>query len=253
MTMPDDVPTYIWAKMSYSTVVNDDSETDVLTCYTDDDSYDSLIDCNNANYRTCILNNRLQLLIANRSNMMYSNRNSSSYDQQSIKEDITNIRQTIRQNWEEISGHTQVTIEELEQMKLMVHDMLKNPELLYLSPFTAISSSNSSRKEDTTTTKKMMINSTTSTTASSQVTPMLLSVNEISPSLQSMQIMTPSCMLTTPLPTTTTTTTTGQYITSQIITPTYLCRECSPPTLTKTDKRTMILLKTVPLPNRFIQ
>jgi hypothetical protein len=26
-------------------------------------------------------------------------------------------------NWEEISGHTQFTTEELEQMKLMVHDV----------------------------------------------------------------------------------------------------------------------------------
>jgi hypothetical protein len=245
MTMTDDVPTYIWAKMDYSTVedASDDSETDDLTCDTDDDdddynSYDFFIDCNNANYSTSILNNRLQLLIANHSNMMYCNRNSSSYDRQCIKEDITYIKQMIRQNWEEISGHTQVTTEELEQMKLMVHDMLKNPELLYLSPLYS-SSINSSRKEDTTT-KKMMINTTTSTTASSQVSPMSLSVNDISLSLQSMQIMTP----TTPP------TNTG-HITSGMLTPvpmTYLCRECSPSPLTWMDKPRMILLKTVPLP-----
>lgn len=247
ITMMDEVPTYIWAKMDFSTVdyASDDSETDDLTCYTNDDdydSYDSFIDCNNANYSTCILNNRLQLLIAHHSNMMYSNCNTSSYDQQCIKEDITNIKQMIRQNWEEISGHTQVTTEELEQMKLMVHDMLKNPELLYLSPL--YSSSNSSRKEDTTT-GKMMINSTTSTTSSSQVSPMLLSVmNEISPSLQSslqsMQIMTP----TTPP------TNTG-HITSGMLTPvptTYLCQECSPSPLTRMDIPRMMLLKTVPLP-----
>jgi hypothetical protein len=230
--------------MDYSTVedASDDSETDDLTCDTDDDdddynSYDFFIDCNNANYSTSILNNRLQLLIANHSNMMYCNRNSSSYDRQCIKEDITYIKQMIRQNWEEISGHTQVTTEELEQMKLMVHDMLKNPELLYLSPL--YSSSNSSRKEDTTT-KKMMINTTTSTTASSQVSPMSLSVNEISSSLQSMQIMTP----TTPP------TNTG-HITSGMLTPlptTYLCQECSPSPLTWMDKPRMMLLKTVPLP-----
>jgi len=254
ITMTDDVPTYIWAKMEYSTTddASDDSETDDLTSYTDDD-YDSFIDCNNANYNTCILNNRLQLLIAHRSSMMYSNHNSSSYDQQCIKEDITNIKQMIRQNWEEISGHAQVTHDELEQMKLMVHDMLKYPELLYLSPL--YSSSNRSSKEDAT--KKMTINTTTSTTASSQVTPMSFNMNEISPSLQSMQISTPSStistlMLTTPPnPTTTTTTTattTGQYITSGIVTPTYLCRECSPPTLTRMDKPRMMLLKTVPLP-----
>ena len=57
MTMTDDVPTYIWTKMNYSTAAgsSDDSETDDdLTCYTDDRSYNSLIDCNNANYSTCI-------------------------------------------------------------------------------------------------------------------------------------------------------------------------------------------------------
>lgn len=234
--MTDDVPTHIWVKMDYSTVddASDDSETDDLTCYTDDDdydSYDSFIDCNNDNYITCILNNRLQLLIANRSNMMYSNRNSSSYDQQCIKEDITNIKQMIRQNWEEISGHTQVTTEELEQMKLMVHDLLKNPELLYQLPLY--------RKENTTI-KKMIIDTTTSTTASSQVSPMLLYVNEISPSLQSMQIMT----------STTPPTNTG-HITSGMLTPvptTYLCRECSPSPLTRMDKPRMMLLKTFPLP-----
>jgi hypothetical protein len=239
MTMTDDVPTYIWTKMNYSTAAgsSDDSETDDdLTFYTDDRSYNSLIDCNNANYSTCIFNNRLQLLIANPSNMMYSNRNSSSYNQQCIKEDITNLKQKIRHNWEEISGHAQVTKEELEQMKLMVHDMLQNPELLHLSP---LYSSSCTSKEDAT--KTMMINTTTSTTASSQVSPMLLlSVNETSLSLQSMQIMTP----TTPH------TNTG-HITSGMLTPlstTYLCRECSPSPLTKMDKPRMMLLKTVPLP-----
>ena len=242
MTMSDDVPTYIWAKMEYSTTddASDDSETDDLTSYTDDD-YDSFIDCNNANYNTFILNNRLQLL-----SMMYSNHNSSSYDQQCIKEDITNIKQMIRQNWEVLSGHAQVTHDELEQMKLMVHDMLKYPELLYLSPL--YSSSNRSSKEDAT--KKMTINTTTSTTASSQVTPMSFNVNEISPSLQSMQIITPSSTISTLMLTTppNPTTTTGQYITSGIVTPAYLCRECSPPTLTRMDKPRMMLLKTVPLP-----
>jgi hypothetical protein len=107
---------------------------------------------------------------------MYSNRNSLSYNQQCIKEDITNLKQKIRQNWEEISGHAQVTKE-----KLMVHDMLQNPEpLLHLLPLYSSSCS----KEDAT--KKMMINTTTSTTASSQVSPMLLllSVNETSPNIK---------------------------------------------------------------------
>lgn len=227
------VPTYIWAKMEYSTTASDDSETDDLTSYTDDD-YDSFIDCNNANYNTCILN----------SSMMYSNHNSSSYDQQCIKEDITNIKQMTRQNWEEMSGHAQVTHDELEQMKLMVHDMLKYPELLYLSPL--YSSSNRSSKEDAT--KKMMINTTTSTTASSQVTPMPFNVNEISSSVTPSSTISTLMLTTSPPPTTTT----GQYITSGIVTPAYLCRECSPPTLTRMDKPRMMLLKTFPLPNRFM-